>query len=313
MDSKQTLHDSTSDESSSYVIINDTEYGTAKMKKSHSLHSFKKNSSFAYDSSASCSSNETKSNANTSSSSLLKRKSRHKRDSQQRSSNSTNMFKYLKITFTLIVIALILIQAVYNFLIYKNKISISSISELGVESVFKSEETQVLTFDREHYFNRSLLFILNKTQLTPHELEKKKIKEENNRIFFDEFKSVLTTLDRVYDESSIPVHYCPKVPEKLEGHLDSSAILKQANLSSLVQFYDAKSKNKTIQANKEKIEKSKNKHIVYHDLFYLNGTDFIRNDTSDNWLLWNTNNMSGLLNMSRSFFGSDGERVELGI
>ena len=33
---------------------------------------------------------------------------------------------------------------------------------------------------------------------------------------------------------------------------------------------------------------------------------------SEDWLLWNTNNMTGLLNMSKDFLGSDGQRIELG-
>jgi hypothetical protein len=105
------------------------------------------------------------------------------------------------------------------------------------------------------------------------------------------------------------------VPDTLKGFLNSTIILKNANLSNLVQFYDEKNKNKTLAQNKELIEKSKDKKAVFRDLFYLNGTEYKKNDSSipeENWLLWNSNNMSGLLNMSRSFFGEDGHRVELG-
>ena len=70
-----------------------------------------------------------------------------------------------------------------------------------------------------------------------------------------------------------------------------------------------------------KVDKYKYKNgVIVRDLDILNSTTtkryiYKKNDSSmpeENWLLWNSNNMSGLLNMSQSFFGEDGNRVELG-
>lgn len=313
MSSKLITHDSTSDESSSYVIINDNDYNT-KVKKSQSLQSFKKHhkDSFSYDSSSS--SNDTSLNISHSTSKRKPSSRNPKKEAQFPTMNSKILFKYFKITLTITIVILILVQAIYNFFIYKNKISINTLSEIDVQDMFRSEiNEKIITFDQKHFLNRTWLILLNKTQPTPEELEQKQVQNENNQIYNEEFNSFLATINRVYNESNIPLHFCPKIPEYLEGHLDSELILKRANLSKLVQFYDGKNKNKTIQMNKEKISKSKNKFVAYQELFYLNGTEFAANESgSENWLLWNSNNMTGLLNLSKNFFGDDGERVEIG-
>ena len=147
------------------------------------------------------------------------------------------------------------------------------------------------------------------------QLELDKVKHKNEMLYQNELSAIKNTINLVYLKEEIPNQFCKRVPDTLKGFLNSTIILKNANLSNLVQFYDEKNKNKTLTQNKELIEKSKDKKAFIRDLFYLNGTEYKKNDSSipeENWLLWNSNNMSGLLNMSQSFFGEDGHRVELG-
>ena len=144
------------------------------------------------------------------------------------------------------------------------------------------------------------------------------ITNENNQIYEDELTAFKLIISETFLQADIPIQHCNKVPHTLQGHLDSNLILKQANLSNLIQFYDVKNKIKTLEQNKQRLDKvdnKKEKQIIFHDLFYLNGSEYIRNDSNTNgedWLLWNTNNMTGLLNLSSSYFGYDGQRVELG-
>jgi hypothetical protein len=156
---------------------------------------------------------------------------------------------------------------------------------------------------------------MNETELSPVQLEQKQMYLENNQVYEDEMYLIKNTINQVYINIEIPNQYCLKVPNTLQGYLDSDKILAHANMSTLVQFYDDKNKNKTLEQNKDFIKNSKNKKIASRDLFYLNGTEYTKNDSNTNyedWLLWNTNNMTGLLNMSNEFFGSNGQRIELG-
>lgn len=292
----QLINESTSDESSSIYLFNKKN----QIKRSQSLKSFKLDST-------------------RSSVSLSGDESNRRRSNVKVKQKASNLFKYLKLTFTIIIVLLIVFQLFYNFFVYKNQLDFGYISQLGVEKLFQSNlHGDILVIDKANYFNRTLLINLNRTTLSPEEFQKKLITNENNQIYEDELTAFKLIISETFLQADIPIQHCNKVPHTLQGHLDSNLILKQANLSNLIQFYDVKNKIKTLEQNKQRLDKvdnKKEKQIIFHDLFYLNGSEYIRNDSNTNgedWLLWNTNNMTGLLNLSSSYFGYDGQRVELG-
>jgi hypothetical protein len=230
-----------------------------------------------------------------------------------------SLFKLLRSIFLIAIVVLIVFQAFYNFFVFKNKITVNSIGRIGVDKLFQSSlDEDIAFFERIRPIatNQSRYIPFNETiQLTPEQIEFKRIKDENEKLYENQMFAFKNTINQVYLITEIPNQFCKRVPDTLKGYLNSTVILNNANLSNLVQFYDEKNKNKTLEQNKERIEKSKDKKAVFRDLFYLNGTEYKKNDSSmpeENWLLWNSNNMSGLLNMSQSFFGEDGNRVELG-
>jgi hypothetical protein len=235
-------------------------------------------------------------------------------NNKQKTSYNFNLLKYIKIICTIGIFLLIFFQFFYNFSIYKNKISIHSITNLHVDKLFESklnENAHIIKL----YANKTFYLPMNETELSPVQLEQKQMYLENNQVYEDEMYLIKNTINQVYINIEIPNQYCLKVPNTLQGYLDSDKILAHANMSTLVQFYDDKNKNKTLEQNKDFIKNSKNKKIASRDLFYLNGTEYTKNDSNtnyENWLLWNTNNMTGLLNMSNEFFGSNGQRIELG-
>ena len=154
------------------------------------------------------------------------------------------------------------------------------------------------------YYNEKILinnFYLKKNTNIDH-LNSSKLRYDSNDIFFDELSSIKTSLNKAYVSVDIQFQNCPLISDKLLGYLDSSLILKQANLSSLIEFYDSKKTNSTTNKAKK------------NDLFYLNDLEFSNfsmNMSKDDWLLWNSNNMS-LINMSSEFYGEDGYRVRTG-
>ena len=95
-------------------------------------------------------------------------------------------------------------------------------------------------------------------------------------------------MEKLFFENSY-LDICPQIPQ-LEGHLDSNQILKQANLSNLVEFYSDKIKTATGKYVNSNIDKNKN---------------------IDYWTLWNSGNIS-LLNVTNSYYGQDGHRIQPG-
>ena len=139
---------------------------------------------------------------------------------------------------------------------------------------------------------------------------------DNDQMTSDHLSAVKNILIKTFLKEEILIDYCKKIPEGLQGHLNSTQILKEANLSNLIQFYDAENRIKAIEQNKHKLiefKVQKDRDNFLRDLFYLKVDEYQKKDlNSEDWLLWNTNNMTGLLNMSKDFLGSDGQRIELG-
>jgi hypothetical protein len=89
--------------------------------------------------------------------------------------------------------------------------------------------------------------------------------------------------------------YCPIISKNLKGQIDVPSILKELNLTLLVNFYDKKSYNRD-------------------QYFYFDETNFKYNTNElDHYfrILWNSRNVS-ILNDSRAFNGIDGNQIELG-
>ncbi len=138
-----------------------------------------------------------------------------------------------------------------------------------------------------------------------HQLELNRIKYKNEQFFENEMFAFKNAINQAYLKTEIKYEFCKRIPDTLKGYLNSTVILNNANLSNLVKFYDKyKYKNGVIVRDLDILNSTTTKRYIYK-----------KNDSSMpevNWLLWNSNNMSGLLNMSQSFFGEDGNRVELG-
>jgi hypothetical protein len=93
-----------------------------------------------------------------------------------------------------------------------------------------------------------------------------------------------------------PLAYCPIISRNLKGQIDVAGVLKELNLTSLVNFYD---------------------DVSFFDrdqYFYFDETNFKYNTNElDHYfrILWNSRNVS-ILNDSRAFNGIDGNQIELG-
>lgn len=99
---------------------------------------------------------------------------------------------------------------------------------------------------------------------------------------------------------------CPRVPDTLQGYLNSTAVLHEANLTNLVEFYGSIDKKTTKQFKFKRAGKNPQTTTEKYTKKFID-----KERTNEFWQLWNSNNM-GLINDTKELYGHDGSNIELG-
>ena len=100
--------------------------------------------------------------------------------------------------------------------------------------------------------------------------------EQSFQVYSHQMSQFRQVLDEAYKSNGMVYKQCPKVPLTLQGFLNATLVLNQANLTNLVEFYEN---------SKPLVKKNSSKNS--NDTQYSNSyIDF--NVNKEFWLLWNS-------------------------
>ncbi len=125
---------------------------------------------------------------------------------------------------------------------------------------------------------------------------------KKNKVYSEEMSRIQSAFKKLFLDNQIVYQTCPRVPNTLKGILNSTQVLQDAKLSNLVEFYN------TINVNSPK-PKRKHEKEAKPEIYVNKMID--KEKTREFWDLWNSNDIK-LLNVSKDYYGHDGNRIEIG-